>query len=291
MACPYFFRCRKRIYCKNNLVLILELYSYPLQVITYRQQGVGIFADFIQTGQLMADRGAGLLGIARNIHSSLTNTFNNLGHFICGSTLLVGHIAETAYHIFNGTNIIYHLTHSRGRICCHGFYTGQPLRAFTHTLCDIGGSTGNFPNNFLNFLGGFFTFSRQLPYFLRYYSKALAMLTGTGSLNSRIQRQQIGLTGNTTNLFYEILNLFRSYIKLINIGHRRLHYLTDIVDGLAHLIYGNTVFFCQGRRFLALFQAGGSRLRHIMCGTGNFHYTGRSLLQTAGISLTLGADG
>ena len=117
------------------------------------------------------------------------------------------------------------------------------------------------------------------------------MLTSTGSLNSRIQSQQVGLTGNAPNFLNEIFNLFRSYIQLINISHSSLNHFTNIIDSFTYLINGIAVLFSQRRRFLALLQAGDCCIRNIMGRTGNFHYTGRSLLKTAGIYLALGANG
>ena len=62
------------------------------------------------------------------------------------------------------------------------------------------------------------------------------MITGSGSLDSCIQGQQIGLAGNTTNFLNKIINFLRSNIQLINISNRSFNYLANTLDGIAYFI-------------------------------------------------------
>ena len=238
----------------------------------------------------MANTIIGFPGMSRNIHSGLTNILNNLGHFTSGIPLFGRHIAQIIHHIFNGVNILHHFRHSIGRFSSHSFYRLESVTALPHTLGYASGGASNFINNGFNFLGGFLAFCSQLANLLGYYSKALAMLSGSCSLNGSIQSQQIGLAGNTANFLYKICNLLRSIIQFINIIYSCLYYLSHILNSQGNFIYITLIFFYQRSRGMTLSHAGLGSFRNITGYTGNFHNTSGCLFQTAGIVLRLGTN-
>ena len=239
---------------------------------------------------LMPHAVIGLTGMSRNIHSSLADGLNNLRHLIRSITLLAGHAAEIVHHILNSMDIAYHLGHGHSRLIRHGLHGQKTGAALLHPLGHTGSSARNLVDNLLYFLGSLLTLCRQLAYLLSYHGKSLAVLSGTGSLNSSIQCQKIGLAGNATDFLNEIGNLLRGIVQLIDFNHSLLNHAAHVLDGTADLVNLPLVLLHQICRGLALSKAGLGRLRYIAGCRSNLHDPCRCFLQAAGIAFGLGTD-
>ena len=68
----------------------------------------------------------------------------------------------------------------------------------------------------INFLRRLLRSAGQCAYFVCYHCKAPALFTGTSCLNCRIQCQQVGLIGDTTDNIQDATNAGAVLMKLMN---------------------------------------------------------------------------
>ena len=115
----------------------------------------------------------------------LVHLRHGIAHLCHAQALLGAGCADFAHDVRHTADAGHHLLHGVSGLV-HQLAT---LLHAVHAGADEG----------FNFFGGFGTALRQRAHFARHHRKTTALLTGTGSFNSGIQSQNIGLEGNTVN--------------------------------------------------------------------------------------------
>ena len=128
-----------------------------------------------------------------------------------GKLLLIGSLGNACHDVSYGSHIPHNLAQ------CLGCLVGNAaacLHLFHGAL-----------NHIRGLLGSLGTAGSQVAHFFRYHSKALAVLSGTGSLYSRIQCQYIGLEGNLINYLDNLGNIHGRSIDFLHGSQHFLHLL------------------------------------------------------------------
>ena len=128
-----------------------------------------------------------------------------------GKLLLIGSLGNACHDVSYGSHIPHNLAQ------CLGCLVGNAAAClhFLHGAL----------NHIRGLLGSLGTAGSQVAHFFRYHSKALAVLSGTGSLYSRIQCQYIGLEGNLINYLDNLGNIHGRSIDFLHGSQHFLHLL------------------------------------------------------------------
>ncbi|MNZ68252.1 hypothetical protein D3C78_865150 [compost metagenome] len=97
----------------------------------------------------------------------------------------------------------------------------------------------------------------QVPYLIGHHGKTASVFTGTRRFNGGVQRQQVGLVGNSTNRLHNLSDQFRLFTHCVDTARGSIEVQGNFLDHLHRLLHHLRAFTCAG---IILHRSGMSRL-------------------------------